>query len=219
MTSDIRSKLLSYLASDEILRSIYSYTLERHKAATNLTAHNGEHIYRDLINAVVIGEAEGANMHVVLCAMVLHDIGYLWGGSGRTHADLGAEHLDEFLAQGNIALPAAELEHIRDCIKTHKGGVHQLVPDTIEAKTVSDADILEKIGPVGVYQMLRSLTEFNEPAERVIERLDGADDRQLITATGQALARRRHGFAKQFAAHLRTAYEPYIQPPDQEEPS
>lgn len=203
------SKLAHYLASDPVFRDVYDYTRKRFEAAPHLTAHNFEHARRDVLNAIIIGEAEGADMHIVLCAAVMHDIGYLYGGTGRTHGELGADQLDDYLKDSHVNFPAAELEHIRACIRTHKGSVHQVVPDTLEAQVVSDADMLEKIGPMGTYQFIRSLTEFNFDTERVIERLAGADQRRLVTKTGNAMAAERRGFATDFAKALNEAHELY----------
>ncbi len=207
--TNLTAKLEQYLSQDAVLASVFAYTKQRFDAALHLTAHNFEHARRDMLNAIAIGEAEGADMHIVLCAAVLHDIGYLYGGTGPTHGDIGADNLDDFLAGGGITFPEAELEHIRACIRQHKGSVHGIVPETIEAKVVSDADMLEKTGPVGVYQFIRSLTEFNFPVDTVIERLGRADQRQLVTDAGKAMADERRGFATKFAEALDKAYDQY----------
>ncbi len=59
---ELRAKLQGYLDRDDRLRSIVTYTKQRFDAEKTLTAHNWEHIYRDTLNAIVIGEAEGADM-------------------------------------------------------------------------------------------------------------------------------------------------------------
>lgn len=52
-----------------------------------------------------------------------------------------------------------------DCIRTHKGSMHQQKPESLEAKVVADADLLEKFGPFGVYSGLCTYAEFNYPLQ------------------------------------------------------
>lgn len=60
------------------------------------------HAYRDALNAIVIGEAEGADMGIVLPAAVVHDIGFLYGAKSKTHAAIGAEKLAEFVRESGF---------------------------------------------------------------------------------------------------------------------
>ncbi len=211
MNPDLRDKLLKYLDQDEVFRQVYDYTRQRFQKATHLTAHNWEHAYRDTINAVQIGEAEGADMAVVLPAIVMHDIGFLYGATGKTHASTGAEKLEEYLEDGNITLSAELANQIRACISTHKGSMHGEVPESLEAKVVSDADLLEKFGPVGVYQSIRAFTEFNYDAKRILHNLAVMDGWAFATKTGQELADTRSQFSIDFAAKLNASYQPYLE--------
>ena len=58
--SEIRRKLAKFLKADRDFRAVYDYARQRYDEAPQLTAHNWEHTYRDIINAIIIGEAEGA---------------------------------------------------------------------------------------------------------------------------------------------------------------
>jgi len=91
---ELRAKLRGYLDRDRTLRAVVTYTKQRFDAETRLTAHNWEHIYRDTLNAIVIGEAERADMGVVLPAIVMHDIGYL-AGPEEGHGPRGAKMLPD----------------------------------------------------------------------------------------------------------------------------
>lgn len=205
--SIVREKLTRYLESDSDFRAVYDYTKGRFDESS-LGAHNFEHIYRDIINAIVIGEAEHADMEIVLPAMAMHDIGFLYGATGRTHGAVGADKLREFASDGNLPLSEDKLRHIADCIRTHKGNIHGEVPKTREAEVVSDADMLDKFGPVGIYQVTRVFTEFKQSHAVTIENL-GRTDRQLITQTGKQLAEPLRQFNQDFVAALRAAYAPY----------
>jgi HD superfamily phosphodiesterase len=206
----VRRKLQQYLDSDTEFRAVFEYTRTRLHAAPDLFAHNWEHAYRDLVNALVIGEAEGADMAIALPAAIMHDIGYLYGGNAPTHGAIGADNLKHFLDEGKIKLPPDKFNHIRECIRTHKGNIHGEVPATLEAQVVSDADNLDKFGPVGVYQVTRSMAEFGQFAGKTITTL-GRTDREPITKTGRALVDARRDFNLQFANALKTAYEPYLE--------
>jgi hypothetical protein len=150
-------------------------------------------------------------MSVVLPAIVMHDIGFLFGATGKTHGAVGADHLTQFLSDGNITLSLAKTDHIAACIRTHKGSMHGEQPETLEARVVSDADMLEKFGPIGVYQGIRTFTEFNLDAAEVIRRLHRDPDLVFQTNTGNKLGDPLRAFAGHFAQALETAYAPYLE--------
>lgn len=178
------SKLSKYLASDEKYRMVFEYTKKRFDDATHLTAHNWAHAYRDTINAIVIGEAEKADMSIVLPAITAHDIGFLYGAIGRTHGAIGAEKIAEYLKEAGAHYSDEQVQKIADCIRTHKGSMHDEVPESLEAKVVADADLLEKFGPFGVYQLIRTFGEFNYPLEKILSRKDEIRSLKLETLTG-----------------------------------
>src|SRR5476649_2893738 len=124
-TGALTRKLQNYLEADPLYRAVYDYTKQRFETATNLPAHNWPHSYRYTLNAIVIGEAEGADMNIVLPAVTMHDIGFLYGATGKTHSSIGADHVVEYLKEGGIEYPAETVAKIADCIRTHKGSMHQ----------------------------------------------------------------------------------------------
>lgn len=77
---ELQAKLAAYLRKDQTYKAVFDYTKSRFGAAEHLPAHNWSHIYRDTLNAIVIGEAERADMSIVLPAITMHDIGFLYGG-------------------------------------------------------------------------------------------------------------------------------------------
>lgn len=208
-TDELREKLQDYLKGDPDYKKIFEYTKQRFEADAKLTAHNWEHTYRDTINSVVIGEAEQADMRIVLPAATMHDIGFLYGASGKTHGAVGADNLVEFLKDADVSYTENETQRISDCIRTHKGSMHGELPQTIEAKVVADADMLEKFGPFGVYQHIRTFTESNRSINAVLERQLKSDELTLETETGKKLAEPGRQFVKDFYANLADAYEPY----------
>jgi len=209
MNLGLPDKLTAYLTKDPVIAQIYDYTQQRFDAAPQLFAHNFEHARRDAMNAIMIGEPEGADMHIVLCAAIMHDIGYLYGAHRSVHGEVGAEKLAEYLNQGNISLEPAEFKHIAECIRTHKGVIHGVNPTTLEAKVVADADHLDKFGPVGVYQVILSMSEFGLGASEAISRFITRSDKPFFTATATAYATPLKSYAKNFGADLAVAYAMY----------
>jgi HD superfamily phosphodiesterase len=206
---ELAAKLRTYLDNDSSYKTVYDYTKQRFHKANHLGAHNWEHAYRDTLNAIVIGEAEGANMRIVLPATTMHDIGFLYGATGRTHGAIGADKLSEFLQQGSIAYLPEDIEKMAACIRTHKGSMHEEKPETLEAKVVADADLLEKFGPFGVYSGLRTYAEFNYPLDTAIAREKQVLELTLETPTGRRLVEPGRQFVANFYKELREAADAY----------
>lgn len=208
---ELRAKLQSYLEKDEKYATVYAYTKLRFNKASNLPTHNWAHAYRDTLNAIVIGEAEGADMSIVLPAITMHDIGFLYGADGSTHGAVGAEKLADFLKEGGISYPQEIIDKITSCIRTHKGSMHNEKPEGLEAKVVADADLVEKFGPIGVYQNIRTFTEFNWPLEHNLERASSIFNLTLETETGKQIVEPGRQFVADFYNNLREATIPYME--------
>ncbi len=208
-SAELTDKLNTYLASDQRYQAVYSYTKKRFEAATELVAHNWPHCYRDTLNAIVIGEAEGADMSIVLPAITMHDIGFLYGASPEQHGAVGADRVKEFLKEAGAHYSDEQIEAIANCIRTHKGSIHGKHPEGLEAKVVTDADLLEKFGLFGVYQTVRTYAEFNWSIDKAIERGDRILTVELETETGEKLAEPGRQFVADFYSQLKIANEPY----------
>lgn len=205
----LERKLQRYLAEDELYSAVYAYTKDRFNRANHLPAHNWAHAYRDTLNAIVIGEAEAADMSIVLPAITMHDIGFLYGATGATHGAIGADSLKKYLKDADISYEDDAIEKIAACIRTHKGSMHNEQPASLEAKVVADADLLEKFGPFGVYQNIRTFTEFNRTLDEIIQKQHSILSLTLETETGKKLAEPGRKFVADFFRELADAYEPY----------
>jgi HD superfamily phosphodiesterase len=206
---ELEAKLDAYLAKDDRFKAVFEYTKKRFTETPQLTSHNWAHAYRDMLNAIVIGEAESADMSIVLPAAAMHDIGFFYGASGRTHGSVGADKVAEFLRDGGIDYASGDIKKIADCIRTHKGSMHNEKPESLEAKVVADADLMEKFGPIGVYQNIRSFGEFNYPLDVILERDKKMFELILETATGKRLMEPGRQFVADFFRELREAADPY----------
>lgn len=106
-----------------------------------LKRHNWDHISRNFKRAQHLLTTEIAHTEITLAGVILHDIGY-FNGNLKSHAHRGAEYSEGLLADQGFALE--EVSAIQHCIVAHdpESGV---MPETVEAKIVYDADMLDKV--------------------------------------------------------------------------
>lgn len=112
-------------------------------------AHDLSHIRRVVHNALALAEEEMADLAVVLPAAWLHDCVVVPKDSTlRSQASkMAAETAVTFLQSQSY--PAQHLDGIAHAIAAHSFSA-QILPQTIEAKVVQDADRLDAIGAVGI---------------------------------------------------------------------
>lgn len=206
---ELAEKLKNYLNNDADFKIIYDYTKQRYADTPELTAHNWAHTHRDIINTIVIGEAEGADMRIALPATTMHDIGFLYGSPSKVHGEVGAEKLEDYVSQTKAHYSNKELQKIASCIKTHKGSMRGKHPESLEAKVVADADLLDKFGPFGIYQKARVYGEFNRDIQKIIAEGKDTANFTMQTATGQKLAEPGRQMVIDFFKSLEEANQPY----------
>ena len=117
-------------------------------------AHDREHIYRVLHNAMVIAQTEpGVDADVLVCACLLHDIGRAeqYADPSLCHARIGGEKAYRFLREQAFSEKFAR--HVQACITTHRFR-REAPPVSIEAKILCDADKLDAAGAVGIARTL-----------------------------------------------------------------
>ena len=159
----------------EIYQLIENYML----SCMEDSAHDAQHIYRVLYNALTIAQAETeVDYDVLITACLLHDIGRKeqFADPSVCHAAAGAEKAFRFLtAQG---FPGDFAEQVRHCILTHRFR-KALPPETIEAKILFDADKLDVTGAIGIARTLMYKADMAEPLYHVLpngEISDGTED-------------------------------------------
>ena len=175
-------------------------------------AHDKEHVYRVLYNAVHIAKAEAAvDWDVLLASALLHDISRpeQMADPRVDHASHGADKAYAFLLDHGF--PADYCEHVRQCIRTHRFRKTDQ-PASIEAKILFDADKLDVAGAIGVARTLQYNGETGRPIYNRDDQgriTDGAADVKdsffreykfklehicdhFLTEKGRELARARH---------------------------
>lgn len=113
-------------------------------------AHGWDHVERVLAICKTLGPMEGCDMETLLAAALLHDIARKtcdMENGARCHAAVGARMASTILA--DLGQERGFIDRVVHCVASHRyrGGEE---PETIEAKTLYDADKLDSIGAVGV---------------------------------------------------------------------
>jgi uncharacterized protein len=112
-------------------------------------AHDFTHVLRVYKNAAYIGEKEGSDMEVLLFSSLLHDVGSELKFSEKSERanSLRTKMVDDFLRDEGISeVLKNKVVYAVDVHRYSKG----IVPITLEAKVLQDADRLDAIGAIGI---------------------------------------------------------------------
>lgn len=184
-------------------------------------SHDWEHTQRVLALALHLARVEGAEVDIVRCAALLHDI-------ARSEEDLSNGKIDHAIRGAELAagiltdlggLPDF-VRRVGHCIATHRFR-GSLAPETLEAKVLFDADKLDAIGAVGIGRAFLFAGEvgakLHNPGIKVEDtqpyteedtayrefqvKLRKVKDR-VLTLEGRRLAQARHEFMTAFFERL-----------------
>lgn len=186
------------------------------------SAHDCEHVYRVLYNALEIAKSEeNVDYDVLITACLLHDIGRMEqiADPSLCHAQVGSEKAYAYLLE--LKMEASFASQVKHCIQTHRFRKN-LPPQTIEAKILFDADKLDVTGAIGIARTLVYRGTVMEPLYRRLPdgRIsDGTHDighsffreykfkleklyDRFLTKRGAELARQRQDIARAFYENL-----------------
>jgi uncharacterized protein len=130
------------------------------------SAHDKEHIYRVLHNALDIAAHEGGkrpvDYDVLIAACLLHDIGRReqYENPALCHAQVGAEKAYEWLKCEGYGESFAQ--KVKDCIAAHRFRGNNL-PNSAEGEILFDADKLDVAGAIGIARTFLYQGEMKEP--------------------------------------------------------
>ena len=129
------------------------------------SAHDREHVYRVLYNALEIAREEAVDYDILITACLLHDIGRIdqIQNPSLCHAAVGSEKAYNFLI--GLGMDDAFAGAVRHCIATHRFRKN-LPPQTLEAKILFDADKLDVTGAIGIARTLMYRGTLTEPLYR-----------------------------------------------------
>ena len=116
---------------------------------SNDVAHDRAHIERVVANARKLALEESAQLAVVIPAAWLHDCVSTYKDSDQRPqaSSLAAAKAGAYLHENGY--PVQYIADIEHAIAAHSFSA-QIVPETIEAKVVQDADRLDALGAVGI---------------------------------------------------------------------
>ena len=190
-------------------------TLMPHAAEGDDGSHDIAHILRVFKNAMRIHAREGGDPRIIAAAVLLHDCVAVEKNSPlRSQASrLAAEKASGILSE--LGWSRSDIASVAHAITAHSFSAN-IVPETLEAKILQDADRLDAIGMIGaarcfyiagrmgsgLYDPIDPLAQKREPDDKTfaidhfeVKLFKLADGFQ--TAAGRALARQRHERLKQ----------------------
>jgi uncharacterized protein len=199
-------------------------------AKTCFTAARGSHdwghterVYRLCMH---IGRVEGADLEVLALAAYLHDVGRPYEDESKgtiCHAEKGAEIARTLLV--SYPLSDEKKQNIVHCIGSHRFRGNN-PPETLEARTLFDADKLDSIGAIGIGRAFlfagevgaklhnpeadlhntRPYTEEDTGYREFKLKLSKIKDR-MLTAEGRRIATERHAYMQEFFERLQQEWE------------
>lgn len=204
---------------DSTWPALFLKLLEKHSITDS--AHDPSHIHRVVTNARRLTTAEGADWLVVMPAAWLHDCVIVPKSSPnrKLASIIAARQAVAWLEEHEW--PHGRLDEIAHAIEAHSFSAG-ILPRTLEAKVVQDADRLDALGAVGLARTLMLGGELrrefyaavdpfceSRPADDSIYTLDHLYAKLLTledtmqTASGKAEARQRTVFLRSFLEQLR----------------
>jgi uncharacterized protein len=184
-------------------------------------SHGWDHTGRVYEICLRIGRKEGADLDVLRLAALLHDIGREEEdrSNGRIcHAAKGAALARQILEKTGV--DEAQTVRVVRCIETHRYR-GRLIPDSLEAKILFDADKLDSIGAIGIgraflfagevgarlhdpkikVRRTKPYTKEDSAYREFLVKLSRIKDR-MFTVEGKKIARERHEFMTEFFGRL-----------------
>lgn len=127
-------------------------------------AHDIAHLRRVWMSAQRIMADSEANPLVVLTACYFHDVVNLAKNHPERHlaSTYAASETQRILQQDFIDFPAELIDAVAHAVKAHSFSA-AIMPETIEAKIVQDADRLESLGAIGLARVFYTAGALNRP--------------------------------------------------------
>ena len=166
-------------------------------------SHGLSHTLRVTRLCAEIGEAEGADMKVLIPAALFHDVARpLEKKTKIPHEEEGARIAEEYLRNSGCDEPC--ISAIVHAVRSHRYSTGEK-PKTLEAKVLSDADKLDAMGAIGIARTFMQAGEHGDGIEDAIshihEKLLKLNE-LMYTSTAKEIAKERHAMLKHFADQL-----------------
>jgi len=180
------------------------------------TPHHLDHLLRVKNSAIEIGTKLNANLSVLEVSALFHDIARDDEKIDECHAELSAAYTKNFLEKRKW--PNCLISQIVYAIKNHRYS-KGIVPETLEAKILQDADRLDALGAFGIIRVLQHdpsqlLYNIDNPFpcektfsekttmthfyDKILKLIDGFHTKEAFL-----IAEPRHNFILQFLEELK----------------
>ncbi len=186
------------------------------------SAHDLDHVMRVWKIGMHIGEAERADLEILEPALLLHDIvrpASFFGEEKGTktaklqlHKGKKGNHAADSAALAKKILPdfyfkADEIEKIMHAIGAHAAEGNKILPQTLEAKIVYDADIYDTLGFSGcaraaLFSAKEKMTTSKMAEEYLFKIKDMLNKAPFYTKTAISLANSRLSISLDFCKEL-----------------
>ena len=134
-----------HVQKDPRILDVYLHARRRYDELP-LYHHGFPHVMRVLYRALVIAKEESAvDYSVLIPSVLLHDIGFCSQAFRRLGHDVTGARLAQKILLG-LGYDEGTCREVSHCVRAHKGKAE--TPQTLEAKILYDADVLEKAGLV-----------------------------------------------------------------------
>ncbi|GAB6189313.1 HD domain-containing protein [Marinitoga arctica] len=191
------------IKTTEYINIIYNYVIANVFDET----HDLGHILRVTNYAEKIAIEENADIEVVVISALLHDIARHDELIGKIddHALEGAKIAERYL----ISIGFPKYKEVSYCIKNHRFS-KGIIPKTLEAKILQDADRLDALGYIGIARvfMHKSGGGIEERIAHFHKKILKLKD-FMHTKTGKKIAIEKHKIVTSFLNGLKEEIEGY----------
>jgi uncharacterized protein len=190
----------------------------RDELDNNDFSHDSNHIFRVERLAKAIAKEEKADMEVIEAACLIFDVarGLEDKGEIQDHAEEGVNIARKILKEINF--PADKIENVCHTIYVHRRS-KDMIPETIEAKILKDADYLDALGAIDIARSISSSLQSQEYKRPIyVDKVFEPGDKDLsaihfmshqvssekhqpekfFTKRGKQMAKDRYMFLKEF---------------------
>lgn len=132
-------------------------------------SHGFDHVLRVVKFCQIIGKSENAEMKILIPAAYLHDIARPLEEINKSidHAKLGSQIALDFLKK--IDYPYAyEIAYAIEVHRFSKG----IIPKTLEARILQDADKLDAMGAMGIYRTIAYSVSNKNSFEEIVSHFE-----------------------------------------------
>ncbi|MHA1913480.1 MAG: HD domain-containing protein [Promethearchaeota archaeon] len=156
---------------DEIISVVRKYAVDNSEKDE---IHGFPHTERVYNLCLRIGSPLGANQFILKVAALLHDIGRINERDpllNKNHAEISAEMALTFINAQKFQLSQEVKNNVIHSIKAHSFS-NNVVPETLEAKILSDADKLDALGAIGLFRTIGFTLKNQGGINQVISHLE-----------------------------------------------